>query len=216
MEPRKFFWPMSAIYSTAAGIMQEGYAYFARRADLPPRARTLLDVAGGDGRLAVAFAGEYPQLERIVCSDITESMVSRARKRAAAGGLQDRVSAEKQDAQALTYKDASFDCVVSTGAMHHWPDPARALSEMGRVLKPGGRFFLFDNFGRPSLKQIRKDTVEVGGNWVVSFFLWIGSKDALPLTQIEQAVKDSGVGYISIVIEGARLFIQGTKPGESG
>jgi ubiquinone/menaquinone biosynthesis C-methylase UbiE len=215
MEPKKFFWPVSTIYSYMAATMDKSYADIARRAGFPSQARSLLDVGGGDGRLAVVLANAYPHLDRIISSDIAASMVNKARKRAEANGLQARVTSEIQDAHNLTYQDATFDCVVSSGAMHHWPDPARALREMGRVLKPGGSIFIFDGYDRPSLKQIRKEVAAAGGGTrLAALFLWIGSKDVLPLATIEQAVKDSGVEYLHITLEGARLFIQGTRPEE--
>jgi SAM-dependent methyltransferase len=43
------------------------------------------------------------------------------------------------DVDALPFPDGSFDLVTSRRALHHFPDPARALAEMARVLRPGGR-----------------------------------------------------------------------------
>jgi SAM-dependent methyltransferase len=48
------------------------------------------------------------------------------------------------DVENLPFEDATFDIVTSRLSTHHWPTPRRALSEIARVLKPGGRFILSD------------------------------------------------------------------------
>jgi ubiquinone/menaquinone biosynthesis C-methylase UbiE len=51
-------------------------------------------------------------------------------------------------AEALPYRDASFDLVVSTTSFDHWRDQARGLAECARVLAPGGHLLLADLFSR--------------------------------------------------------------------
>ena len=69
--------------------------------------------------------------------DLTEAAIELARKRFELSGL--RGSFQVADAENLEFPDATFDLVYSHGVLHHTPDTARAIREIHRVLKPGGR-----------------------------------------------------------------------------
>ena len=58
-----------------------------------------------------------------------------------------------QDLQHLTFADASFDLIVSSHVMEHVPDPWRALGEIHRVLRPGGRYIFSVPFRNPGLAE---------------------------------------------------------------
>ena len=100
-----------------------------------------LDVATGAGHTAIAFA---PRVASMVASDITDEMLSEAARLARSRGLTN-VATAKADALALPFDDASLDLVTCRLAAHHFPDLARFVSEVRRVLRPGGRFALVDN-----------------------------------------------------------------------
>lgn len=106
----------------------------------------LLEVGSGPGRLAVRLAGIAPNLA-VTGVDISPEMVGLAARRAEEAGLDERVRFEVGDVVALPFEDASFDGVVSTLSLHHWPDAARGLSEIHRVLRPGGEARLYDLSG---------------------------------------------------------------------
>ena len=72
--------------------------------------------------------------------DLTEAAIGLARTRFEISGL--RGEFRLADAENLDYADASFDRVYSHGVLHHTPDTARAIREIHRVLKPGGRAFV--------------------------------------------------------------------------
>ena len=76
--------------------------------------------------------------------DISDAMVERAARRAAGAGLSERVRFEVGTVGALPLSDVEFDGVMSTLSLHHWPDPVRGLSEIHRVLKPGGEARVYD------------------------------------------------------------------------
>jgi SAM-dependent methyltransferase len=69
--------------------------------------------------------------------DLTEAAIDLARKRFEGSGLPGEFHVT--DAENLAFADESFDLVYSHGVLHHTPDIARAVQEIHRVLKPGGR-----------------------------------------------------------------------------
>ena len=102
-----------------------------------------LDV--GCGRAA------YPQelvsrgvAERFVCVDISPNLVRAARRDVAARGLGDRVRVINADAHHLPFHDESFDNAMSVGSINLWDQPASALADIHRVLRPGGTLHLID------------------------------------------------------------------------
>jgi SAM-dependent methyltransferase len=69
-----------------------------------------------------------------------------------------------QDLQQLTFADESFDLVVSSHVMEHVPDPWKALSEIRRVLRPGGRYVFSVPFRRVVLRETLVRAVVDGGD----------------------------------------------------
>ncbi|MBD0423407.1 class I SAM-dependent methyltransferase [Streptomyces sp. NPDC052309] len=108
-----------------------------------PRGGTVLDIGTGPGHLLLAAARRRPDL-RLHGLDIAPSMVDRARHKAAAQGLDDRVTVHLGDAAHLPLEDRTMDLVVTTLSMHHWADVPGAVGEVARVLRPGGRFVVYD------------------------------------------------------------------------
>jgi SAM-dependent methyltransferase len=87
----------------------------------------------------VALRGLLPgQGVAYVAVDIAEPMLDRTLEAAERRGVADQVTAQLADVGALPFPDADFDLVVSFTGLHCFPDPARAVVEMARVLKPGG------------------------------------------------------------------------------
>jgi len=107
----------------------------------PQKSWQALDVATGAGHMAAAFA---PLVKNIVASDITDPMLAEAAKLAASRNLTNMTTA-RAEAGALSFPDQTFDLVCCRLAAHHFPDLEAFVSEIRRVLKPGGRFALVDN-----------------------------------------------------------------------
>jgi SAM-dependent methyltransferase len=141
---RAFDLPSAGAYDALVASVLEGfYARVAGEVAAAFPGGKVLEVGSGPGRLAVRLAREVPGTT-LIGIDISEAMVERAARRAAEAGLSERVRFEVGDVGALPLADQEFDGVVSTLSLHHWPDPARGLAEIHRVLKPGGEARIYD------------------------------------------------------------------------
>jgi len=120
-------------------------------------AATVLEVGCGPGHLSIRLARDH-RLD-VTGLDLDPAMIQRARKNAERSKIEngERSKIEGReptfvegDVAALPFDDSSFDLVVSTLAMHHWPDTTAGLREIERVLRPGGRALIWDiNAGLP-------------------------------------------------------------------
>jgi ubiquinone/menaquinone biosynthesis C-methylase UbiE len=118
--------------SRLLGLLLDGFPEAAR-------ARAL-DVASGPGTFALALG---PRVAEVRGLDLTPALVELARGAAAAAGLAN-VTFETGDAERLPYPDAAFDLAVCGYSLHHLSRPDRALAEMARVVRPGGRVGIAD------------------------------------------------------------------------
>ncbi len=101
-------------------------------------APTILDLATGTGDLALLIADRHPR-GRVVGLDPAERMLERARQKALDAGVEDRVRLLTGDAETLPFPDVTFDRVTIAFGIRNVPDRERALREMRRVTRPGGR-----------------------------------------------------------------------------
>jgi SAM-dependent methyltransferase len=85
-----------------------------------------------------------PARGRAIGVDMTAAMVDAARRSVAEAGLADRVEVHEGDYEALPVESASVDVVISNGVLNLAPDKRRVLSEIHRVLRPGGVLHLAD------------------------------------------------------------------------
>ena len=141
----------------------------------------VLDVGCGRGLAAIGVArrlttGRVIGVDIWSQVDLSDNGPDTARANADAEGVRDRVTFETGDARALPFADACFDVVVSMTALHNIAsadDRALALSEIGRVLRPGGRLALFDIF---KAGEYRRRLVQMGFTDIVMsapIFLWL-------------------------------------------
>jgi phosphatidylethanolamine/phosphatidyl-N-methylethanolamine N-methyltransferase len=131
-------------YEARTAIM-ERLAFGKLRARLWPMVRgpEVLEVGIGTG-LNMPF---YPKGVRMTGIDLSDQMLEQARKRAKLSGVE--IELLEMDAQALGFPDATFDSAVSTCVFCSVPDPVLGLSELRRVLRPGGRLVMIEHV-RPS------------------------------------------------------------------
>lgn len=99
-----------------------------------------LDVATGGGHTAIALA-KY--VKQVVAIDITPEMLAEAEAASNQQGI-DNIEFLIEDVHNLHVSECRFDIVASRFAAHHFSDIKKALREMCRVLKPGGKFYILD------------------------------------------------------------------------
>jgi ubiquinone/menaquinone biosynthesis C-methylase UbiE len=126
----------------ATGPLRWVYRSLAREiAAATPHGATVLDIGTGPGVLLVELARMRPDIE-LIGVDISADMVASAERNLASYGR--RATVHVGDVARLPFADHCVDLVVSSLSLHHWADPAAAVPELARVLRPGGRAFIYD------------------------------------------------------------------------
>lgn len=123
----------AAAYTGVGTVVDARAAIIAAVAAVRPS--RVLEVGCGWGELARRIAGEVDT--DVIATDLSPHMVELAR----VGG----VAAEVADVQDLPFADGNFDVAVAAWMLYHVPDRDRALSELARVLRPGGRLVATTN-----------------------------------------------------------------------
>jgi ubiquinone/menaquinone biosynthesis C-methylase UbiE len=100
--------------------------------------KSILDVGSGAGQLAQHLLKYADRGAQIYCTDLSQPMLRRARKRLK-GGNPAYVAA---DLSSLPFADEAFDGVTCGYVLEHLPEPRMGLAELARVMKRGGRMFL--------------------------------------------------------------------------
>jgi SAM-dependent methyltransferase len=125
------------------------------RADIPlypwlaslvawPEGGDVLEVGCGPGLLWEAIASLLPDF-RLTLTDLSEGMLDAAAEVVGQIGSIELVATEACDAQDLPFSDDSFDVVVANHMLYHVPEPARAVAEFARVLRPDGTLLAATN-----------------------------------------------------------------------
>ena len=122
-------------------LMRRTYATIADLlATTVPTGGTVVDVGTGPGRVPVLLARRRPDLT-VIGIDPSADMLRRAQRHA--DGLPN-VRFVEAGSEDLPLRENSADALISSLSSHHWDDRKAALAEQARVLKFGGRFWLFD------------------------------------------------------------------------
>ena len=139
--PGMFEGRRSRLYDVAARRLLRGvYRRLAADvADTAPRDGAVLDVGTGPGVLLVELARRRPDLT-VTGVDLSADMVAAATRNLRESGATAKVASVTD----LPFPDGSFDLIVSSLSLHHWDEPAAAVPELSRVLRPGGRLLIYD------------------------------------------------------------------------
>jgi arsenite methyltransferase len=187
--------PGSMAYDTFQGLLRRVAASASAPIswlDLPPDG-VAVDVGCGPGNVTAALAGP----DRLALGvDISEAMLARAVRAEASPS----VGFVRADAQRLPFRDSIADGVVSLAALQLVPDPALALAEMARILRPGGRL------------AVMVPTVAGGLAERLSHLLPNAGARFFGEDEIADVLEDHGLTRVRVRHYGPVQWTQGRKP----
>jgi ubiquinone/menaquinone biosynthesis C-methylase UbiE len=153
---------------------------------------SVLEVAPGPGFLAIELArlGNY----RIVGLDISKTFVQMAADNATKAGV--AVTFRRGDAASMPFEPDSFDLIVCRAAFKNFREPVRALREMHRVLRPGGKALIMDLRRDAPAEQLDAYVNSMGLSWINTLITkWIFRyglvKSAYSPEQLRQMTADT-------------------------
>ncbi len=124
------------------------------REALDPRpGATILEVGPGTGYYTLSVAEWIKPGGELHLFDLQQAMLDHTMRRARAAGI-DNLVPRQGDARKLPYDDGSFDAAYLVAVLGEVPDPATALRELRRVLKPTGRLVVGELFGDPHVVSV--------------------------------------------------------------
>lgn len=167
-----------------------------------PAGSTVLDIPTGGG---VALRGLRPgQGIRYVAADISPEMLGRAERAAREWRVEDQVELRAADVERLPFEDGEFDLCLSFAGLHCFPDPRAAAVEIGRVVRPGGRFMGSAFLTGTGLRY----TPGIVGGRLAGLMGPSGSR-----ADLDDWLHDAGFRQVRIELSGAIGYFDATKPG---
>lgn len=116
--------------------------------------KRILDVATGTGDFAIT-SYEILKPEKITGIDISDGMLEIGRKKIAKAGLENSIELISGDSEAILFDDNSFDAITVAFGVRNFENLETGLSEMKRVLKPGGKLIVLE-CTKPSLPVVKQ------------------------------------------------------------
>ena len=189
----------------SGGMHRAWKAYTVAVANVRPGDQ-VLDIAGGTGDLARAFAKRVGDQGRVVLTDINESMLRVGRDRLLDDGL--ALPTVVCDAEHLPWPDASFDLVSVAFGLRNMTHKAAALAEMNRVLKPGGRLLVLEfskvaDALKPAYDWYSFKVIPLIGKWVAGdsdSYRYLAESIRMHPDQatLKAMMKEAGFGHVDV------------------
>ena len=123
--------------------IDKGWRKKAIRQLTPHKPQTMLDIATGTGDFAILSA-QMLRPKKLIGADISEGMMEIGRRKVKQLGLQDTISFAKEDCLNLSYADNTYDAITAAFGIRNFANLDKGLSEMCRVLKPGGHLSIVE------------------------------------------------------------------------
>jgi ubiquinone/menaquinone biosynthesis C-methylase UbiE len=169
---------------------------------------SVLEIAPGPGYFCIELAklGKY----QITGLDISKSFVEIARSNAKEAGY--KIDFREGNASAMPFQDATFDFTFCQAAFKNFSEPVKAISEMYRVLKPGGRAVIVDMRRDASSEDIEREVKGMGLDPLNRFFVkWTFDhmllKSAYTLDQMKSMVGQTPFGACRIDVKGVGFTV---------
>ncbi|WP_201750093.1 class I SAM-dependent methyltransferase [Tautonia marina] len=124
-----------------------------------PASGDWLDVGTGTALIPITLCQQTSDC-RILGTDLAEQMLLLGQQNVNDAGLGQRIRLDRVDAKAMPYPDQSFEVVLSNSIIHHIPNPLAVMSEMVRLVAPGGTLFVRD-LARPNSRDELDHLVQV-------------------------------------------------------
>jgi len=115
----------------------------------------VLDLAAGSGDMSIEFCKKVGAQGMVTMTDINEAMLEVGRKKVTNKGIVGNIDYAIVNAETLPYEDNSFDCISISFGLRNVTNKEKALAEMVRCLKPGGRVIVLE-FSKPTIEWLEK------------------------------------------------------------
>ena len=159
--------------------------------------KQILDIATGTGDFAIEALALNP--DKVTGVDISEGMLSVGREKMKKKGLSDKIELLSGDSEQLQFEDNKFDAVIVSFGVRNFENLEKGLSDMHRVLKPGGKTVILE-FSKPKTFPF-KQLYSFYFKWILPKIGNTISKDQAAYTYLPESVREfpDGKNFLQIL-----------------